>query len=296
MSFLANAYYREGKYPQAEALDGQVLETRRRVLGSEHPDTLESLVGLAGYYDDEGKYAQAEALDSQVLEIQRRILGPEHRLTLLTMGNLASEYLSDEKYAQAEALFSQNLEMRRRVLGEGNPDTLWAMRSLAATYSAEGKCTQADELYRKAVELRPNKASSLNALAWYLLSVPDRRCRRPEEALQLARRAVQAAPNVATNYNTLGLAEYRNGLWDEAIASLNKSAELNRGAEPTDFFFLSMAHWKRDDKAEAARFFQQGVDIANSRAVGSELRIFWAEAAELLGRPGPKAGTARNPR
>ncbi len=56
------------------------------------------------------------------------------------------------------------------------------------------------------------------------------------------------------------------------------------------------AHWKRGDKADAARFFQQGVDPASSQSVGSELRMFWAEAAELLGKPAPEAGTARNPR
>ncbi len=46
-----------------------------------------------------------------------------------------------------------------------------------------------------------------------------------------------------------------------------------------------MAHWKRGDKAEAARFFQQGVDLASSQSVGSELRMFRAEVDELLGKP-----------
>lgn len=71
----------EGKYAQAEALNLQTLEIRRRVLGPEHPDTLMSINNLAVVYFDEGKYAQAEALFSQTLEIMRRVLGPEHPAT-----------------------------------------------------------------------------------------------------------------------------------------------------------------------------------------------------------------------
>ena len=50
MNNLANVYYAQGKYPQAEALDSQALEIQRRVLGPEHPDTLESMSNLAGEY------------------------------------------------------------------------------------------------------------------------------------------------------------------------------------------------------------------------------------------------------
>ena len=50
MSRLASVYYLEGKYAQAEALDNQTLEIQRRVLGPEHPDTLESMSSLAGVY------------------------------------------------------------------------------------------------------------------------------------------------------------------------------------------------------------------------------------------------------
>jgi tetratricopeptide (TPR) repeat protein len=119
---------------------------------------------------------------------------------------------------------------------------------------------------------------------------PDRSQRRPEEALQLARRAVNGVPTTATYYNTLGLAEVRNLLWDEAIATLNKSAEMNKGADPTDFSFLALAHWGRGNKAEADQFFQRGVDGAHKNLASQpEWRMFWAEAAKLLGKPAPPA-------
>jgi len=55
-------------------LDSQALEIKRRVLGPEHRNTLNSMNNLAIVYWFEGKYAQADTLFSQTLEIQRRVL------------------------------------------------------------------------------------------------------------------------------------------------------------------------------------------------------------------------------
>ncbi len=85
MNNLANVYWSQGKYGQAEALYSQTLEIQRRVLGPEHPDTLLSMGNLADTCAKEGKYAQAEALFSQTTELSRRVLGPEmlgHRRTI----------------------------------------------------------------------------------------------------------------------------------------------------------------------------------------------------------------------
>ncbi len=297
MGSLATVYEEEGKYAQAEKLDSQTLEIERRVLGPEHQKTLWTIQDLGKTYIVQGKYAQGEALYRKTLEAQRRVLGPEHPDTLFTIGNLANSYLAEGRYAEAEALFKQVLEAWRRVVGEQRPETLWAIGQLAYTYGAEGKYAQEETLYREDVKANPDSRYRLNRLARLLVSVPGRSRRRPEEALQLARRALKGTPDVATYYNTLGLAEYRNGLWDEAVVSLNKSAEMNKGSDPTDFLFLAMAHWRRGDKGEAEQFYQRGVKGSSKGATDNwEWRMFWAEAAELLGKPGPKAGIARSPR
>jgi len=166
--------------------------------------------------------------------------------------------------------------------------TRWYMDALAGVYGHQGKYAQAQALFRESLKAKPDSPEILNDLAWYLVSPPDPRQRRPQEALQLARRAVKGAPEAAAYYNSLGLAEYRNGLWDEAVATLHKSAEMSKGSEPLDFLFLAMAHWARGDKAEAEQYFKRGVDGASKREANNwELRMFWAEAAERLGKPGP---------
>ena len=92
----------------------------------------------------------------------------------------------------------------------------------------------------------------------------------------------------AGNLNILGLAELRNGLWNDAIATLDKSASLQQRADAGNLFFQAMAHWGRGDKGEAEHLFARGVIAAKKDApTDPELRMFWAETAELLGKPGP---------
>src|ERR1022692_1583959 len=79
----------EGRYAQAGALFGQVLNIQRRVLGPEHPYTLHSMYHLANIYREQGKYAQSEALLGQAFQISRRVFGPEDVHTLDCMDRLA---------------------------------------------------------------------------------------------------------------------------------------------------------------------------------------------------------------
>ena len=68
MNELAELYCDQGKYAQAEPLYTKVLEVQRRVLGEEHPDTLDTMDNLGALYWNQGKYAQAEPLFTKVLE------------------------------------------------------------------------------------------------------------------------------------------------------------------------------------------------------------------------------------
>lgn len=149
MGLLGRAAYFQGRYAEAEAIDGQALSIQRRVLGPEHSDTLASMSGLANVYKDQGKLAQAESLESQTLEIRRHVLGAEHTDTLASMNNLANIYYWEGKYTQAEALDSRALEICRRVLGSEHPDTLASMNSLAVVYQAQRKYPQAEALFRE---------------------------------------------------------------------------------------------------------------------------------------------------
>ena len=72
----------------------QVMETRKQVLGEEHPDSLISMGSLASMYRSQGRWKEAEELEVQVMETRKWVLGEEHPDSLISMGNLASMYRS----------------------------------------------------------------------------------------------------------------------------------------------------------------------------------------------------------
>jgi len=91
-----------------------------------------------------------------------------------------------------------------------------------------------------------------------------------------------------------GLAEVRNHLWDEAMATLNKSIASSNGSDPSDFLFLAMAYQGRGDKAEAEKNYAHGAEMARVSAKSNpELRMLWAEAAKALGKPAPVLTAAK---
>jgi len=65
---LANTLQLEGRLPEAERLARETLETQRRVLGMQHPDTGYTMVGLALTLTREGHFQQAEDLYRQAVK------------------------------------------------------------------------------------------------------------------------------------------------------------------------------------------------------------------------------------
>jgi hypothetical protein len=68
----------DGRYNEAEELFVQVMETRKRVLGAEHPDTLTSMANLAFTWKSQDRNDKAISLLRECLRLQERLLGPQH--------------------------------------------------------------------------------------------------------------------------------------------------------------------------------------------------------------------------
>lgn len=170
---IGDTYMELGLYAESEKQMERALALRRRVLGGEHKDTLNSELELSELYEDEGKYDAAEALLKNLLDVDRRLgreTAPEAIAALHTLAGIASDSRGD--YARAESLNRRALESERRVLGETDAVTLATMNNLAAVLAREGKYPQAEELYRKLIEIKhrvlgaehPSTLTSLNGL------------------------------------------------------------------------------------------------------------------------------------
>ncbi|KAJ0413053.1 hypothetical protein BJY00DRAFT_297479, partial [Aspergillus carlsbadensis] len=71
-----------------EKLFVQVMETRKTVLGAEHPNTLTSMVSLAYTWKSQGRVLEALALLKESCRLRHKVLGPDHPSTRDTVDAL----------------------------------------------------------------------------------------------------------------------------------------------------------------------------------------------------------------
>jgi eukaryotic-like serine/threonine-protein kinase len=171
-----------------------------------------------------------------------------------------------------------------------DPDLVYTYRALIETLQSQGKRDEAIAEIRAAVAAKPNNAPLSNSIAWISATCADARFRDPRLAVELASRAVALAPNQGDYWKTLGAAHYRAGNWDGAIAAFEKSMPLRNGGRSSDWFFLAMACWQLGRRDEARMWYDRAVQwMEKHDPKQSELCLFRAEAAALLGLPEPTA-------
>jgi len=151
---LANAYSDGGRYKEAIALHGETLRTLERVLGLEHPDTLNSSNNLAAAYGDAGRYEEAIHLFEETLRVREGVLGPEHPDTLGSRNNLAATYGDAGRYEEAIVLHEETLRVRKRVQDPDYPATLTSRSNLARAYRAMGRYEEAIALHEETLKVR----------------------------------------------------------------------------------------------------------------------------------------------
>ncbi|HMF12739.1 MAG TPA: tetratricopeptide repeat protein, partial [Gemmataceae bacterium] len=96
-----------------------------------------------------------------------------------------------------------------------------------------------------------------NHLAWLYVTGPARFW-NPQRALKLVHRALRRQPGVPGYWNTLGVAHYRDGNWDEAIEALEHS--LHESQEPaSDLYFLALCYLRLQEPQRALQYYQQAV-------------------------------------
>jgi eukaryotic-like serine/threonine-protein kinase len=143
--------------------------------------------------------------------------------------------------------------------------------------------------FRMGLMLEPESDHTQNNLAWVLASVPGDPWFDPPRALALARKAVEMKPTNWLYWNTLGVSAFRVGDWKTANESLRRAIQLDAsGGNPANWFFLAMTLQQQGESKEARQLFDQAVAWMNKeKPEEPELYRFHAEAAKLLGLPGP---------
>jgi len=95
----------------------QVIETKKRVLGLEHPPILTSMANIAWTFWNQGRSKEAEELEVQVLETRKRVLRLRHHSTLTSIANLASGILGSRPAGRGQGAGSVSCGDEQGVAG-----------------------------------------------------------------------------------------------------------------------------------------------------------------------------------
>ncbi len=202
---------------------------------------------------------------------------------------LAQLQAAGKRGLEAEKSFLEAINSYEKIIKEfPQYEGLWQVYSdLAHALAASNRPREADATYRKVAKLAPTNAGTLNNLAWGFATSADLNARNASLAVELAKKAIELDPTNIFLPNTLGVAHYCEGNWQDAIEWLMKSMELRNGGDSNDWFFLAMAHQQLGHKEEARKWLDQAVDWMEKHAPqNEELLRFRAEAEDLLvGKP-----------
>ena len=113
---------RPGKLDEAEPLLRSALGARRRVLPTDHPDTLRSVRDLCLLEVDRGRLDAAEALADEYERGIRCARGPKHPDNVAALANRGLIQLLQGRPAEAEPFYRRAAEEARRILGHDHAD------------------------------------------------------------------------------------------------------------------------------------------------------------------------------
>jgi len=178
MYVMGTVYTGLGLYSQSESLLNRAVNIQKKALGSENPETLQSINALGEALLDSGKTSEAERVLQQGLEVARRRFGTKDRRTLAAMNDLALVMTEEGRTIEAEKLLQEVNQTSRIALPPGDSDALRYEGNLASVLTEMGRMEEAERLQREIVEactktFGPDHPTTLNAITNLAVSVSE---------------------------------------------------------------------------------------------------------------------------
>ncbi len=152
MHVMGTVYRNLGLSMHAESLLRRAMEIRRRILGVNNAETLNSMSELSFILTDLSRFQEAEKLARETLDGQVRVLGGENRDTLSTKARLGLILNNEGRYPEAEKLHRETLDAAKRVFGPDDKLVKNALTDLGIDLDYEGKYSDAEKAFRDALE------------------------------------------------------------------------------------------------------------------------------------------------
>jgi tetratricopeptide (TPR) repeat protein len=251
-----------------------------------------------GEVEAERLYREAIALWEEILP---QATNPEYRRSAIS--RLAAAYVAlgelqqqQGKRSEAEAILKKgidyaekavaldpdrplprhNLEVARRLL-EGLREQ--ALQEELTRLCDAQRFADAIDLCLRSIEAQEDQVRSgkdrdaavrrlayrLDRFALFLAHCPDERVRDPKAAVKQARRATALQPDVGNYWYTLAMVQYRNGDWQESLASLENVKAKEGEFDASDWLLVAMNRHQLKQREEARSALRKAVEWIEER-------------------------------
>ena len=315
---LGEILWKTGHHAEAEKAERRAISLLEK-LATEAPSVplYRSLLAtcqsnLGGVLDNLGRQAEAEQSGRRAVALDEELAGespsvPQYRCELARHQSNLGEILDKTgHHAEAEQWCRRAIALAETLVTEPNsvPEYRFVLAgsnlTLGGIMERASRRAEARRAYLRVTELaeKLEDPEAQNQLCWSLAIRPNLEPDLFRPVLPVAKKTVEYDPQSGGYWNTLGVVHYRLGHWKAAIEALEKSMQLRKGGDPSNWFFLAMAHRQTGQEDQARRWYDKSdrwIEKQNSQ--DQELRGFRAEAAALLGltdNPRPSAKKEEN--
>jgi serine/threonine-protein kinase len=150
---LANTYFYNNQYDEAESLYQTLLPTYRQLFGEHHPMVAEDLINLGAVQQQRGRYKDAETFHRQALEIMQAFYGPHHFKTAASLTLVARALEYQNRYDEAVGMLKRALAIQERVFGQVHPNVASALNELGNIAVKRGNYDEAENDFERLVEI-----------------------------------------------------------------------------------------------------------------------------------------------
>jgi tetratricopeptide (TPR) repeat protein len=280
---IGEAYFHLGLYAAAIEQLERALALRRRELGSDHPDSLETVGAIGVLYFADGKTSQAAPLLLEAMDGLRAAAGTEDPRALDAAHKVAHLYYAQGKYHEAEALLVSLLEAFRRIKGPVAQETVDVINSLGVVYGTQKKNEDAERLLVEAFKVTKEEIGDLHPNTLVTMSNLGQAYRalgRNAEAERLLRDVLEAKRHVLgdqhpeTLYSMALLGEFyvsdgKLVVGEKLLVEAREGCRLtlDRDNEITELVLaeLSVVYLQRRDLVKLEPVLVEAVRIARAR-------------------------------
>ena len=280
---LGNSLVNLGDYESAASLFTKVAESRTKLQGPTHRDTLNSKSNLAQAHRRAGRLDLALPLIKSTLASMRATLGPDDPDTIACQVNLGGASREAGQVNEAVKILEETRTRAKEKLGPDDARTLMAMDSLANAYADLGRADDAIRLWQ---EIRAHREARLGPDHPLTLTSMDNLAQGYEYAGRLAEavplweesmRRTRAAlgpdnpetlvamNNLANGYRGLGRTAEAIPIHEEALRMLRIKLGVDHPTTLKALNNLAGDHFIALDYGKAAPLFEQALELRKAK-------------------------------